>query len=61
MKFDVILQKQSKLFGVSTPVCKSILSWTVYHDCSISFNHKSTMADLLELDMVDFDVILSMN
>ena len=29
----------------------------VYHDCVISINHKDTMAYLIELDMVDFDVI----
>ncbi|KAH0715252.1 hypothetical protein KY284_008157 [Solanum tuberosum] len=30
----------------------------VYRDCVISINHKNTMANLVELDMVDFDVIL---
>ena len=29
----------------------------VYHDCVISINNKDTMADLVELDMIDFDVI----
>ena len=32
-----------------------------YHDSPVSVNHKDTMADLVELDMVDFDVILGMN
>ncbi|KAG5610219.1 hypothetical protein H5410_021500, partial [Solanum commersonii] len=30
----------------------------VYRDCTIYVNHKETMADLVELDMVDFDVII---
>ncbi|KAH0652537.1 hypothetical protein KY289_030215 [Solanum tuberosum] len=33
----------------------------VYRDCPISVNHKGTMTDLIELDMVDFDVILGMD
>ena len=40
---------------VSTPVGKSILAERVYHDCHVSINHKNTMADLVELDLVDFD------
>ncbi|WMV09424.1 hypothetical protein MTR67_002809 [Solanum verrucosum] len=47
------------LQGVSTPDGESILAERVYRDCSISVNHKSTLADLVELDMVDFDVILA--
>ena len=33
----------------------------VYRDCPISINHKNTMAYLVELEMVDFDVILGMD
>ncbi|KAH0657055.1 hypothetical protein KY285_031937 [Solanum tuberosum] len=60
-KFDVIPEKVCEPFGVSTSVGESILAERVYHDCVISINHKSTMADLVELDMVDFDVILGMD
>ncbi|KAG5581339.1 hypothetical protein H5410_051966 [Solanum commersonii] len=42
------------------PIGESVLAERVYRDCSISINHKSTMADLMELYMVDFDVILGM-
>ena len=44
----------STSFGESIPV-------DVYLDFPISINHKSTMADLLELDMVDLDFILGMD
>ncbi|KAH0691243.1 hypothetical protein KY285_018431 [Solanum tuberosum] len=44
--------------GFSTPVGESILAERVYRDCPISVNHKSTMVDLVELDIIDFDVIL---
>ncbi|WMV55510.1 hypothetical protein MTR67_048895 [Solanum verrucosum] len=33
----------------------------VYRDCPVFVNYKSTMDDLVELDMVDFDVILGMD
>lgn len=29
----------------------------VYCECPISINHKNTMADLVELDIIDFNVI----
>ncbi|KAG5619951.1 hypothetical protein H5410_005169 [Solanum commersonii] len=43
---------------VSTHVRESILAERVYRDCTIFVNHKDTMADLVKLYMVDFDVIL---
>ncbi|KAH0669343.1 hypothetical protein KY285_023504 [Solanum tuberosum] len=61
MNFDVIPEQHSEPFSVSTPVGESILAERVYRDCPISINHKSTMADLIELGMVDFDVILGMD
>ena len=33
----------------------------VYRDFPACMNHKSTMADLIELDMVQLDVILGMD
>ncbi|WMV51272.1 hypothetical protein MTR67_044657 [Solanum verrucosum] len=58
MNFDVRLEKLLKPFNVSTLVGESVLAETVYQDSTISVNHKSIMDDLVELDMVDFDVIL---
>ncbi|KAH0679012.1 hypothetical protein KY284_020097 [Solanum tuberosum] len=58
MNFDVHPEQLLEPFSVSTPVGESILAERVYRDCTISVNHKSTMANLVELDMVDFDVIL---
>ncbi|KAH0669267.1 hypothetical protein KY285_023426 [Solanum tuberosum] len=57
-KFEVIPEKIYEPYCVSTPVGESILAERVYRDYVISINHKDTMADLVELDMVDFDVIL---
>ncbi|XP_015081426.1 uncharacterized protein LOC107025074 [Solanum pennellii] len=60
-KFDIILEKLCAPFWVSTPIEKSILAERVYPDCVISIDQKHTLADLIELDMVDFDVILGMD
>ena len=43
-----------------TPVGESILAERVYPDCHVSINYKNTMVDLVELDMVDFYVLLCM-
>ncbi|KAG5610927.1 hypothetical protein H5410_022208 [Solanum commersonii] len=61
MNFDILPEKLIEPFSFSTPVGESILVKTVYSDCTISVNHKSTMADIVELDVVDFDVILGMD
>ncbi|KAH0678966.1 hypothetical protein KY284_020051 [Solanum tuberosum] len=57
-KFEVIREKLCEPFCVSTPIGESTLAELVYHDYVTSINHKDTMADLIELDMVDFDDIL---
>ena len=59
--FDVLPEKLSEPFCVSTPVRESTPAKQVYRDCVISIDHKDTMADLIKLDMVDFNVILGMD
>ena len=61
MNFDIIPEKLSEPFSVSTPIGESILIKRVYRDCPISASHKTIMAYLVELDMVDFVVILGMD
>ena len=58
MNFEVSPEQLREQLSVSTPYCESILAKRVYHDCPVAFSHKSTMDDLIELDMVDFDVII---
>ena len=60
-QFEMFPKKVCEPFCVSTLVGESILAERVYYDCPISINHKNTMVDLVELDMVDFDVILGMD
>ena len=61
MNFDVIPEQLSEPSNGSTPVGESILSDRIYRDSLVSVNHKITMVDLLELEMVDFDGILGMD
>ncbi|XP_070033096.1 uncharacterized protein [Nicotiana tomentosiformis] len=46
---------------VSTPVWDFIVVDRVYHACLVTIRSNETRVDLLLLDMVDFDVILSMD
>ena len=48
-------------FSVSTPVGKTIIARRVYRNCPIMISQKSMSADLVELEMTDFNVILGMD
>lgn len=61
MRFDILLEQLLEPFNVSIPVGQSILAERVYRDCTNLVNHKDTIVDLVELDMVDFDVIQGMD
>ncbi|XP_070006220.1 uncharacterized protein [Nicotiana sylvestris] len=50
-----------ELFLVSTPIGESITATRVYRGCVIMVHGRDTMADLIELGMVDFDVIMGMD
>ena len=49
------------LFMVSTLVGESVVANRVYRNCSIMLPFRVTHVELVELDMVDFDVILGMD
>ena len=61
MNFEISPEQLSEPFSVSTPVGESILAEIVYRDCPVFASHKSTMTDLIKLDMVDIDVVLDMD
>ncbi|XP_070046027.1 uncharacterized protein [Nicotiana tomentosiformis] len=48
-------------FEVSTPVGDPVIVRRVYKDCIVAVLSRSTVADLIELDMVKFDVIMGMD
>ncbi|KAH0765074.1 hypothetical protein KY285_000945 [Solanum tuberosum] len=50
-----------KPFEVSTPIGESIIARRVYRNCIVTVCDRDTLADLIELEMVDFDVIMGMD
>ena len=45
----------------STPVGDSVVVSRVYKGCPISLSNRVTLVDLIDLDMLDFDLILGMD
>lgn len=60
-KFGILPECLLEPFTVSTPTGEYILVERVYRDCVVSIYHRDTLADLVELEMVDFDIIISMD
>ena len=50
-----------RTFSVSTPVGDQVIARRVYRNCPVIVSQNVTSADLVELEMVDFDVILGMD
>ena len=48
-------------FMVTTSVGESVIAKIVYRNCPIMFSNRVTYVELVEFDMVDYDVILGMN
>ncbi|XP_070036875.1 uncharacterized protein [Nicotiana tomentosiformis] len=61
MEIGIELEQLHEQFSVSTLVGESIMVAWVYRDCVITVHGRDTMADLIELGMVDFDVIIGMD
>ncbi|XP_070008038.1 uncharacterized protein [Nicotiana sylvestris] len=54
-------EQLSEPFLVSTPVGESVKVTRVYTGCIVSLQGRNIKADLIELEMVDFDVIMVMS
>ena len=61
MKFDILPDILDEIFSVSTPVGDSVVAKRVYKGCPISLPNRVTLVDLIELDMLDFYIILGMD
>ena len=59
--FGISLKILAEPFSVSTLVGKTIIAQRVYRNCPIMIFQKVTSADLVELEMTNFDVILGMD
>ncbi|XP_070046659.1 uncharacterized protein [Nicotiana tomentosiformis] len=60
---DVVTEPEQlhESFSISTPVGEFIMVARVYRGCIVSVRGRDTVADLIELGMVDFDVIIGMD
>ena len=61
IKFDLLPEILHEPFLVSTPIGDDIISKKVYKECPINILDRVTHADLIELSMLDFDIILGMD
>src|SRR5688572_26991763 len=60
-RFEVVPEMLLEPYLVSNPVGESIVARKVYKQCPIFIMHKMVPCDLIELDMIDFDVILGVD
>ena len=60
MKFDILSNVVVEPFSVCTPLGDSVIAKRVYRSSHILLSYRVTLVDLVEIDMLDFDVILGM-
>ncbi|WMV24899.1 hypothetical protein MTR67_018284 [Solanum verrucosum] len=61
LRFDRQLEMLNHPFLISTPVGNSLLVEYEYRDCQIRVEGRDTLANLIVLDMIDFDVLMGMD
>ncbi|XP_070013060.1 uncharacterized protein [Nicotiana sylvestris] len=61
MEFGIESDQLHEPFSMSTPVGESIMAVRVYRGYVVTVRGRDTMANLIELGMVDFDVIMGMD
>ena len=60
VQFNVSPETLSEPLSVSTPIGDPVIARRVYRNCPVIVSQKVTLADLVQLEMVDFDVIVGM-
>ena len=60
-KFDVLPDVLIELFSVCTLMGDSVVAKRVYRKCLVMLPNRVTLFDLAELEMFDYDIILSMD
>uniref|UniRef100_M1DZB8 Gag-pol polyprotein n=1 Tax=Solanum tuberosum TaxID=4113 RepID=M1DZB8_SOLTU len=60
-KLCIVAQSLDRPFVISTPVDESIIARRVYRGCMVEIIDRQTSVDLVELEMVDFDVIMGIH
>ena len=61
IKFDILPDILHEPFIVSTPMGELVVAKRVYRNCPIMLTNRVSYVDLVELDMLDFDIILGMD
>ncbi|XP_070010275.1 uncharacterized protein [Nicotiana sylvestris] len=61
MEFGIEPDQLHKPFSMYTPVGESTTVARVYRGCIVTVRDRNTTADLIELGMVDFDVIMGID
>ena len=61
VQFSVSPKTLSEPFLVSTKVGDQVVARLVHRNCPVTFSQKVTSSNLVELEMVDFGVILGMD
>ncbi|XP_075074819.1 uncharacterized protein LOC142162372 [Nicotiana tabacum] len=61
LDFGIEPEQLLEPFSMSTPVGDSLIASRVYMSCVIIIQDRETTTDLIELEMVDFDVIMGMD
>jgi len=54
------LEQLNEPFTISTLVGEFVKARRVYRNCIVFVRHRGTMINLVELEMIDFDVIMGM-
>ncbi|XP_070003070.1 uncharacterized protein [Nicotiana sylvestris] len=60
LESPIVLLSLCEPFEVSTPVGESVIARYIYKGCPVKVHLRLTVADLVELEMLDFDVIMGM-
>ena len=60
-RFDVSPDVLLGAFSVSNPIGESIVANRVYRNFHVSLSHRVTYVDLVELEMLNFNVIIGMD
>ena len=61
VQFSVSPETLSEPLSVSTPVGDPIIARRVYRNFPVTVSQKVTSADLVDLEMADFDIFLGMD
>ncbi|XP_070049734.1 uncharacterized protein [Nicotiana tomentosiformis] len=61
LNFGIKPEQLLEPFSVSTPVEDFVIASCIYRGCVIIIQDRETTTDLIELEIVDFDVIMGMD